>query len=552
MKKKFVFSIALGLPLFAVGGLWFYQGMLFEKEMNREVTQTKAFLKTIGVSFDYDEFKVSKFQFKAHLVNPHITGEISKVPEIQQLLKQQEGFESLADLSGSLSIKGEVSASFSLLANTVSFTTQGDWEMKFQGPVEFEFTAPRDHSIISIKRRNYDFFGKYPFLSMSNIQEISANSKGISAFLNREKLFDIKDNFSNVSLDVKGKGADVTLTSHTNGFQFFKITNAVKVNAPALEKWNPLMVQAFNRLAIMGPQDQKISLSFHLDDYETYIESLKELKDKSVNKDGARDVPGTFGKLLPEGLRIDLKDYSFTNSVDKGFMKLNIARSKDSFAIKGSGDIKLLDQWPAYWQSYFENLIETIKLDTSPEMSQQEKQKVVALMGCFAKEGNPQLQHFGNIIYSIDLEIPVKWPLTQGKGAVDLKCDLYDIGIVGSVNDGGISVKVKTKNSSAMMGDLESYANRVAKPLNSMYQEEIKNILGSLKGAQAVLEKVLEPSGASEQSVDIIMNQEGFKVGQYDLVQIMALFGQAMAPSPESSSQAGTQPPAQSAVQGAS
>jgi hypothetical protein len=43
-----------------------------------------------------------------------------------------------------------------------------------------------------------------------------------------------------------------------------------------------------------------------------------------------------------------------------------------------------------------------------------------------------------------------------------------------------------------------------------------------------VLDKILEPSGAAQQSLHIQVNKEGLKIGNYDVVQILGMFGEAM------------------------
>jgi hypothetical protein len=117
---------------------------------------------------------------------------------------------------------------------------------------------------------------------------------------------------------------------------------------------------------------------------------------------------------------------------------------------------------------------------------------------------------------------------TEGKGSFDLKSDLYDLGAVGTLNQEGGSVKLKTRNASTLMADLETYVTRVSQPFSQSYPLEVQNIKGFLKGGHTVLDKILEPSGAAQQSLHIQVNKEGLKIGNYDVVQILGMFGEAM------------------------
>ena len=147
----------------------------------------------------------------------------------------------------------------------------------------------------------------------------------------------------------------------------------------------------------------------------------------------------------------------------------------------------------------------------------------------FSTKCMPQLQDFGKILFSVDLNIPTTLSLIEGKGALEFKSDLYELAATGALNSQEGSIKVKTHNASSLMGDLENYIERVAQPFSQTHPLEVQGIKSFVKGSQAVVDKILEPSGAAQQSVHINLNKEGIKIGNYDLTQILVLFGEAVA-----------------------
>jgi hypothetical protein len=99
---------------------------------------------------------------------------------------------------------------------------------------------------------------------------------------------------------------------------------------------------------------------------------------------------------------------------------------------------------------------------------------------------------------------------------------------MGALMQEGGSAKLKVRNVADMLRDLDQYIVRASGAFSQKYPSEIMSAKSYVQGSRAVLNKVLEPLGATEQSVDIKVNPQGIKVGNYDLEQLGAVFGEAM------------------------
>lgn len=528
MNKKVLLATAIIVPSLAVGGLWVYQASLFENSISQQVSQIQETLKSYDISLRYDDLRVSRYLFRAHLVNPTISGTMGKLSENLKGVKGLEDLAKLEGLEGTILVKGEMTACFSPIANAVTIKTDGESHLSVQGPVEFNLSMPKPkESIFVIQRKDYDIFGTKPFLSFDNIKGICSDSKGISLLLNDKKLLDIKDAVSQISLDWKGKAFDISITSDTHQMEFFKIEKGIKGKLEGLDAFNASILSEVEMAAALGGQDQKISASFHLDDLTTYMSDVKLIfADTSKKFD-----PQVFEKLIPEGIRLEVKDYSTENKVYQTSMKINVGKSKGYFPIQLSGDFKVTDQWTAYWQDYFKNIINYINnLAANNRPDEKLPAELTSILKSISQTCMPHLQSFGKMSFSLDFEIPATLSAPEGKGSFELKSDLYDVGGVGVLNAEGGSVKLKTRNASSLMGDLENYITRISQSFSQSYPLEVQNVKGFVKGGRTVLDKILDPSGAVQQSLHIQVNKEGVKIGNYDMMQILAMFGEAMAP----------------------
>lgn len=520
MNKKLRLATAIIVPSLSVGGFWIYQASLFEKSIAQQFTDMQESLKAYDVSLAYDAFRISKYLFKAHLVNPTISG---TMPNLKEYLKDVESLEilgALRGLKGTLLVKGEITACYSPIANAVTIQAKGDSQLDIDGPLEAMFVMPQPkESSFVIQRKDYDFFGKNPFLSLNNIKGISSKSKGFSLLLNDQKLLEIKDVVSQISSDWNEKAIDISVTSDTSQMEFFKIEKVLKGRLAELDLLNTRILSEIEMLTVLGPQDQKISASFHVNDFMSYIEDLKRIYTNSMSKDNAQD----FNKLIPEGIRLDINNYSTENKIYQSSMKGSFGRTKDSFPIKLSGEFKVTDQWSIYWNDYLKSMINNLTdAKLSEEFISTLKNEEVS------KNIMPQLQSFGKMQFSMDFDIPATLSLTEGKGSLEFKSDLYDFSAVGALMKDGGSIKLSTRNATTLMADLENYVTRASQPFSQIGLQEIHNIMSYIKGSRAVLGKILEPSGALQQALDIHITKEGIKIGTYELAQVLALFGEAM------------------------
>lgn len=522
MNKKILFTTAIMLPSLAVGGLWVYQAHLFENSISHQVSQLQETLKDYGVSFRYDGLRVSPYLFQAHLVNPTISGTVPKSIESLKGLADPEILQALQGLEGTVVVKGEMTACFSPIANTVTITTGGDTHLSVQGPLEFTITVPKfKEGSFVIQRKDYDLFGKNSFLSLHNIKGFYSTSKEISFLLNDQKLFEIKDIYSQVSTGRKGEIFDISITSDINQMQFFKVEKGIKGKVETLDTFNTSFLGELGMQAALGPQDQKISASFHLNDLDAYINDIKQIFADVPDKVNSQ----VFEKLIPEGIRLDIKNYSTENRVYQTSMKGSFGKSNGYFPIKLSLDFKVTDQWPEYWGNYFQSMLSNlVDVELPAELLSILKDRDVPTK-CM-----PQLQSFGKILFSVDLNIPTTLSLTEGNGSLEFKSDLYELAATGTLDKEGGSIKLKTHNATSLMADLENYVTRVAQPFSQIYPLEAQSIKSFIKGGQAILDKILEPSAAAQQSVHIKLTKEGIKIGNYDLAQILVLFGEAVAP----------------------
>jgi|GEM_PF-3549312 len=522
MNKKILLATAILAPSLAIGGLWVYQAHLFEKSISHQVSQLQETLNGYGVSFRYDKLRVSRYLFQAHLVNPTISGIVSKSIESLKSLINPEIFQELQDLEGTIATKGEMTASFSPLANTVTIKTEGDTRLDVQGPLEFNIVVPKlKEGSFVIQRNDYDFFGRNSFLSLHNIKGFYSASKEISLLLNDQKLLDIKDIYSQISMDWKGKSFDVSLMSDTGQMQFFKIEKGIKGKLEALGAFNTSFLGEVGMQAALGPQNQKISASFYLKDLEAYVNDIKQIFTNVPDKVN----PQIFEKLIPEGIRLDIKNYSTENKIYQTSLKGSFEKSNGYFPVKLSMDFKVTDQWPEYWNSYFQSMLSNLADIELPQELLSILKDTDVPTKCM-----PQLQAFGKMLFAVDLNIPTTLSLTEGKGSLEFKSDLYEFAATGTLDNEGGSIELKTRNAVSLMADLENYVTRVAQPFSQIYPLETQSIKNFVKGGQAVLDKILEPSAAAQQSVHIKLTKEGIKIGNYDLAQILVLFGEAVAP----------------------
>jgi len=517
MNKKLLIATAIIVPSLAVGGLWVYQASLFENSISQQLSQAQETLKTYGISFRYDDLRVSRYLFQAHLVNPTVSGTVPKLGEILKDIKGFEGIEKLEGLEGTVLIKGEMTACFSPISNTVTVKTDGDSHFTVQGPLEFNLSMPKpkDASFV-IQRKNYDFFGKNPFLSFHNIKGVYSDSKGMSLLLDDQKLLDIKDSVGQVSLDWKGKAFDISVSTDTHGMQFFKIEKGIKGKIEGLDVFNEKALNEIEVAAALGPQDQKISASFHLDDFLTYVDDVKLIFADTSNKFN----PQFIEKLFPEGIRLEIKDYSTENKVYQTSMKISLGKSNGYFPIKLSGDFKATDQWATYWQDYFKTMVKGLAGVLPEGIASTLKGEGIA------KACVPELQSFGKMSFSGDFKIPATLSTTEGEGTLDLRSGLYGFSVVGVLNGKGVDVKLTTRNALSFIADLENYVARVSGAFSQSYPVEVQFVKDVVKAIRNVLEKLLEPSGASQQSLHIQAGKEGVKFGSYDLMQVLGMFGQ--------------------------
>ena len=526
MNKKILLTAAMVIPSLAIGGLWIYQASQFEKSISQQVSLMQETLKAYGISFQYDDSHVSRYLFKAHFINPKISGALDRLSESLKSMKGFEDIEKLASLNGTLLIKGQIAASFSPLSNTVMIKTDGDTQLSVQGPIEFNLTMPKPkESSFVIQRKDYDFSGNNPFISLQNIKGIYANSKGISLFLDNQKLLDVKDTSSQISLDWEDKNFDISILSDIYQMQVFKIEKGISGKLEGLDSFNTNMLSELEMQAILGAQDQKISASFHLNDLLSYINDIKLIFASDPNKFS----PQIFEKLIPEGMLFDVKDYSVENKIYQSSLKMSGGRLNGRFPIKLSGDFKVTDQWPIYWQDYFKIMLKNINsIIANAQADEKLSDELMSLLKNkdIAAACMPQLQSFGKMLFSLDFDIPAA--LTEGKGSLAFKSDLYELNASGKLGNEGSSLELKTQNASSLTADFENYVTRVSQPLSQIYPSEIQNFKGLVKGGKIVLDKILEPSGAVQQSVQVQVNKEGIKIGNYDLMQILGMFGEAI------------------------
>lgn len=526
MNKKLLLATAIIVPSLAIGGLWVYEASLFEKSISQQVSQAQDTLKSYGISLEYDDLHVSPYLFKAHLTNPKVSGALDRLSENLKSIKGFEDIEKLVGLNGTLLVKGEVAACFSPISNTIKIETDGDSQLSVQGPVEFNITMPKpQESSFVIQRKDYDFFGKNPFISLQNIKGIYGDSKGFSLFLDNQKLLDIKDTSSQISLDWKDKVFDISISSDTHQMQIFKIEKGLSGKLEGLDIFNANMLSELEMQAILGAQDQKISASFHSNDIINYINDIKII----IASDPNKFSPQIFEKLIPEGTKLEIKDYSLENKIYQTSFKMSAGKLNSRFPVKLSWDFKVTDQWPTYWQDYFKIMLKNID-SIIANLQVDEKLSVDLISLLKTKDISttlmPQLQSFGKILFSLDFDIPET--LTEGKGSLAFKSDLYELNASGVLNNEGSSLELKTQNASSLMTDLDNYVTRVSQPFSQVYPQ-VQSVKGFVKGGRIVLDKILEPSGAVQQSIKVQVNKEGVKIGNYDMMQVLGMFGEAMS-----------------------
>jgi hypothetical protein len=326
-------------------------------------------------------------------------------------------------------------------------------------------------------------------------------------------------------LDWEDKSFDVSISSDTHQMQIFKIEKGISGKLEGLDSFNTNMLSELEMQAILGAQDQKISASFHLNDLLNYINDIKLIFASDPNKFS----PQIFEKLIPEGMLFDVKDYSIENKIYQSSLKMSGGRLNGRFPIKLSGDFKVTDQWPSYWQDHFKIMLKNINsIIANAQADEKLSDELMSLLKNkdIAAACMPQLQSFGKMLFSLDFDIPAT--LTEGKGSVAFKSDLYELNASGVLKEEGGSLTLKTQNASSMMVDFENYVTRVSQPLSQIYPLEIQNFKGFVRGGRRVLDKILEPSGAVQQSVNVQLNKEGIKIGNYDLMQILGMFGEAI------------------------
>jgi hypothetical protein len=292
-----------------------------------------------------------------------------------------------------------------------------------------------------------------------------------------------------------------------------------------LDIFNTNLLGDLEMQAILGAQDQKISASLHLNDLLNYINDIKVIFASDSNK----FTPQLLEKLIPEGTMFEIKNYSTENKIYQSSLKMSGGKLNGRFPIKLSGDLKVTDQWPAYWQEYFKIMLKNINsIMASAQTEEKLPEELVSLLKSkdISTTCMPQLESFGKILVSLDFDIPAT--LTEGKGSFTFKSDLYELNASGALGNEGGSFNVKTQNASSLMADFENYLTRASQPFSQIYPE-VQSLKGFVKGGRVVLGKILEPSEAVQQSVNVQINKEGIKIGNYDLMQVLGMFGEAMS-----------------------
>ncbi|MBM3467843.1 MAG: hypothetical protein FJX71_00230 [Alphaproteobacteria bacterium] len=534
MSKKLLLVSVVLVPAIVGGVIWYNQANEFEKSMRGEVARLQESLKIQGVSFTCEDLKISKLFFKAHLVNPVISLNIP-FPLAEKDSKNKEN----SSFTGKVSINGEVSACYSPFMNTVTFEVPGQLHFKTEEPFGFDLALPESNdSKIIIKRREYDLWGKNPFLSLDNIQGITIDSKGITALLNNQKFLEAKDSYSSFSTSYAGKGIDISLVSNVKQMQFFNVAKILEAKGEEYTSINKMLNDEFSMQAALGPQDQKFSVKFHVNDWESYFNDLVSMfKSSRANNEGKDVFENQMEKMFPEGTRFEIEDFTSNNKVYLSSMSGSVERLKNNLPIKITVDYKVTDEWEKYWELYHKKIVNDLSHLNLSEgiMSVIKDEKVF-------KTIIPQLQTLGQTQFTLAFDIPV--PIAKassGTVTVQFKSAPYDLGVDGKFSQEGGSAKVKARNADELLGDLEGYFTRASAPFAKSYENEIKTFATYLHSVHKVINKVLEPQGAKEQSVDIHMDEKGFKVGKYDILELAALLmgpeasgGQASTPDEKS------------------
>lgn len=516
MNKKLLLASVVIVPIFAVGGFWIYQASRFDDSLKQQLALMQDTLKAQGVSFTYDEIKVSKLSFTAHLTNPKITGIL---PQLSEDVK---------NVKGSALVEGEIIACFSPLANSVSVKQVGVSHFKAEGPIELDVSFPRtSNSNIIVKRKEYDFFGKNPFLSFKNLERIESKIHGGSIFVNGQKLLDLKDAYADIFVKQKVNDLEIAFNSDLQKVKFYNVENVLKGTLEGLDKINAQLNTEILPYVALGEQNQKMSFSFHVNDFEKYVENILSLvSDKTTAEVGDLKFFENLNKLFPEGIRFELKDFSTVNPVYTSSVKVSFERTTDQYLLSISGDSTVGNEWGNYWKSCEKKLLQDLD-----NISFSSETMSIIKGDTFFKDIMPQLQTFGQMKGSLNLEAPTSLALGAGKFTLQFKSDLYDIAAKGSLNEGGVSVEVATRNAMALASDLENYVTKIADKFLTTSPQEVASVKSYLKGGTLVLDKVLVPQGTSEQQVDIKASMAGITVGKHDLAEIMTLFNTEVTPT---------------------
>ena len=504
-KSRFLF-IASGILLCLGLGLWAYQANLFEKSVRRQVSALQGFLHSHGATLVYDDFKFSPYFFKARLINPSLSG---LIPADGNYLK----YDTRADYF----IKGEFVISFSPFANTVRLASRGENHVTVEGPLDLKFSTPANtDSEITIHRRTRDFSGQNPFINLHNIKQVSSKEQNVTLFLNHEKLMDIKTAEGKISLDKQGNALDAALESVIQGMEWFAPVKPLEGKIDDLDSFNEIYRLTLAKLVLSGLEDQKIFLTFHVNNIDGYIKDIKTL---IIGQNW-----GDIEKIFPEGLSVQIKEYSTNNKVWDTSIKSNLERNNNLFTMGISLDFKAKEGWDAYWPAYFEEMLTTAGFKGIFEnIKSAENRDLIEKL-------RPRLQDFGPTHLAFTLKTPVPLSLTAGNASFNFKSDLYKVALKGKLAPEGSFARLKTLNALQMTQDFENYATRFEN-----LEDSLTHVLAILKiylqAGNKILGKVLEPSGSAKQQVDIRFNPaQGIEVGKYKGQELLAMFIESVTP----------------------
>jgi hypothetical protein len=138
----------------------------------------------------------------------------------------------------------------------------------------------------------------------------------------------------------------------------------------------------------------------------------------------------------------------------------------------------------------------------------------------------------GNTHLEFNLETHFPLSFNEGKMSIKWISDPYSLSVKGKLDKNGVQAKLKTCNASSMTTDLQNYALRL-KNADPSLTHIIQPFILYLQVSKKLLEKVLEPAGATRQSVDFEFSDKGVRVGKYNGEEIVKIFGETLAQNNE-------------------